>query len=115
MSSPVFVPGVNVFGTTLAFQADQADVVARRRGNNDWQTVLTVDNCVVIESEVGAGANDTQTGLLYVPRGTAVVDFMRFLHNGVWWGVRGPARYNYDHVLTQENFGYVELTIVKGG
>lgn len=112
MTSPVFQPGVNVFGCTLAFQVDHADVASQRRGNHDWQTELTVENCVVLEEGSVGGA---AAGMLYVPRGAAVVDNMRFFYNGVWYGVRGPARYNFDHVLTRENFGYVELTIVKGG
>lgn len=112
MSQPVFAPGVNVFGPTLAFQTDHADVAAQRRGNHDWQLALTVENCVVLED---ASAVPNAAGLLYVPRGVAVVDNMRFFHNGVWYGVRGPARYAFDHALTRENFGYVEFTIVKGG
>lgn len=112
MSQPVFQPGVNVFGTTLTFQTDHADVASQRRGNHDWQDALTVDHCVVLED---SSAVPNAAGLLYFPRGTAVVDNMRFFYNGVWYGTRGPARYNFDHVLTRENFGYVEMTIVKGG
>lgn len=115
MSQPVFAPGENVFGTPLTFQVDHAPVAEQRRGNHDWQDELTLTDCVVIESAPATGAVATQGGLLYVPRGTAVVDNMRFFHKGVWYGVRGPARYDYDHVLTRENFGYVEFTIVKGG
>lgn len=112
---PVFVPGVNLFGWQLTFQVDNAPIREQQRGNHDWQDALTVDHCVVIPDEPAASRVDTQNGKLYVPRGTAVVDDMRFFDKGVWWGVRGPARFDFDHVLTGENYGYVEFTIVKGG
>ena len=114
MSSPVFIPGVNVFGTSLTFQTDQASTAEQQRGNHDWQDELTVAHCVVL-TDPPTAALGLQDGLLYVPRGTEVTDNMRFSHQGVWYGVRGPARFDFNHVLTQEDFGYIELTIVKGG
>ena len=115
MSQPVFAPGVNIFGFPLTFQVDHAPVRDQQRGNNDWQDELTVEHCFVFDDPPAATRVATQDGKLYVPRGVGVVDNMRFFHNGVWWGVRGAARYDFDHGLTQENYGYVEFTIVKGG
>jgi hypothetical protein len=115
MSQPVFMPGVNVAGSTLVLQVDNAPVREQQRGNHDWQDALTLDDCVVLAAEPTTGRVSALEGKLYVPRGSAVTDDMRFFYQGVWWGVRGPARFDFDHVLTGEDFGYVEFTIVKGG
>lgn len=115
MSQPVFVGGVNLYGSTLTFQVDLALAAEQMRGNHDWTDEDTIDDCVVLTNDPAAGAVATQSGLLYVPRGTRLLDNRRFFYQGVWYGVRGAPRYNFNHVLTGEDFGYVEYTIVKGG
>lgn len=119
--TPVFVPGVNVQGETVTFMVDQAPVREQQRGNHDWQPVLTVPNCVVLIDQPTAGLVGTrstvvtQNGLLYAPRGTAITDNMRFWYHGIWFGITTPPRFDFDHVLTGEDFGYAEYTIIKGG
>ena len=53
--------------------------------------------------------------LLYAPGDAGVEDNMRFEFQGLRYGVFGPPRYNYRHGFTQEDFGYIEFTIAKGG
>jgi hypothetical protein len=124
MSQPaVFVPGVNVFGEPITFQRDHAPIRDTQRGNHDWQDEVTIDNCVVLVDQPATGLVGTRTefitqgGALYVPRGPheQLVDNMRFWYLRMWYGLISPPRLDFNHVLTGENWGYVEYTIVKGG
>lgn len=129
MTLPVFQPGVNVHGVTLTFEVDHEPQQSRQRGNHDWQSEMTVADCVPligvanlsVQGRGGGGLSGQipayQAGgaVLMVPRDAGVTADMRFWFQGQWWGTRGDARYDIDHVLTGENFGYVEWTIVKGG
>ena len=132
MSSPaIFVPGVNVFGVTLTFQIDHEPEQSRLRGNHDWRDELTVEHCVPIIGAANANASvqgrvtvgvsgqnppyQAGSSLLYTPRGAGVQTNMRFWFQGIWYGTRGQQRFDLDHVLTGENFGYIEWMIVKGG
>lgn len=120
MTSPVFIPGVNVFGVTLVFQKDHAPTASQQRGNHDWQDEVTVEDCVPaigapLTQTYARGADSTQTGSVFVPRDSGVTDNMRFFYQGTWFGVVGDPQWNYDHALTRENYGYVEFTARKGG
>lgn len=134
MSYPVFAPGVNVHGVTLVFEEDHATEDQKARGNHKWEPaagivnqlprpgrpVGALDHCVPVvdaplAQTLARGTASTQSGSVFVPRGSGVADNMRFFYGGTWYGIVGDARWNYDHALTQENYGYVEFTVRKGG
>ena len=132
----VFVPGVNVFGATILFQEDLADAAAKARGNHDWQPAAGIvcppradgttpapgelDHCVPVvdaplAQTLARGTESTQSGSIFVPRGSGVKDNMRFFYQGTWFGIVGDERWNYDQVLNREDYGYVEFSVRKGG
>jgi hypothetical protein len=121
MSQPVFAPGVNVHGESITFLVDEAPIREQQRGNHKWETALTVENCVVLINTPTTGLVGTRTGiitqegLLYAPRGSAIANNMRFWYRGMWFGIIAPPRFDFDHVLTGENFGYAEYVIIEGG
>lgn len=131
--SAVFVPGVNVVGVSIDFQEDMADDDAKEMGDHDWQPATgivnqqpragradgTLDHCVpVVDAPLAQSLSrgmSTQSGSIFVPRDSGVRDNLRFFYGGTWYGIIGDARWNYEHALTGENFGYVEFTVRKGG
>lgn len=137
MTNPVFMPGVNVFGITITFQEDLASEADKARGNHDWQPAAGVvcpprpqgapgpaagelDHCVLVvdaplAQTLARGTASTQSGSVFVPRNSGVHDNMRFFYHGTWYGVVGDERWDYDHPLTRENYGYVEFSLRKGG
>lgn len=133
MSAPIFIPGVSVFGVTLLFEHDAATDEAKAMGDPDWQPATTIvnqqpragrlpgelDHCVpVVDAPLAQSLSRgmaTQSGSVFVPADSGVADNMRFFYNGTWYGVIGDARWDYNHALTGEDYGYVEFTIRKGG
>lgn len=134
MTLPVFVPGVNVRGVSLLFEEDHATDQEKSRGVHDWgpatgivnqrvrpgRPVGMLDHCVPVvdaplAQTLSRGTQATQSGSVFVPRDSGVKDDMRFYYNGTWYGIVGDERWNYDHALTGENYGYVEFTVRKGG
>jgi len=130
----VFIPGVSVKGVSLAFEEDHATPQQQARGNHDWQAatgivnqkpragrpVGTLDHCVPVvdaplAQTLSRGTASTQSGSVFVPRESGVKDNMRFFYNGTWYGIVADARWDYDHALTGEDYGYVEFTVRKGG
>lgn len=140
MTQPVFVAGVNVFATPIRFQAkSDASGVRAGMGNDAW---ADVNNPLYDpQNEAGLGPKDfpgfvpdlqaplsqslsrggtneaTQSGSLYGPREYAAVikNDWRFLHGTTYWHIVGDANFDMNHPLTNEDFGYVEWTVRKGG
>ena len=137
MSAPIFVPGVNVIGVTLLFERDDAPEAEKARGNHAWVPATEIicpdrppgdpsplagelDHCIPVvdaplAQTLARGTVSTQSGSVFVPRDSGVADNMRFLYQGTWFGIVGDERWNYNHALTGEDFGYVEFTVRKGG
>lgn len=130
----VFVPGVSVLGLPIAFEKDEATEAAKGRGNHDWVPATeivnqfdrpgrpdgTLDHCVPVvdaplAQTLARGTVSTQSGSIFVPRGSGVADGMRFFYHGTWYGIVGDERWDYLHPLTGEDQGYVEFTVRKGG
>jgi len=133
----VFIPGVTVFGVTITFEKDVATPGEKARGNHTWVAADEVtcsprpdgapaplpgeiDHCVPVvdaplAQTLARGTVSTQSGSIFVPRGCGVTDNMRFFYQGTWFGIVGDARWNYNHPLTQEDYGYIEFTVRKGG
>lgn len=130
----VFIPGVSVLGVSIPFEEDLAPEAKRLRGNHDWQPatgivnqfdrpgrpVGTLDHCVPVvdaplAQTLARATVSTQSGSIFVPRGSGVTDSMRFFYHGTWYGIVGDERWDYEHALTGEDYGYVEFTVRKGG
>lgn len=134
MTLPVFVPGVNVKGVSLLFEEDHATDQEKSRSVHKWEPATGIvnqqvragrpvgmlDHCVPVvdaplAQTLARGTASTQSGSVFVPRNSGVKDDMRFFYGGTWYGVVGDERWNYDHALTGEDYGYVEFTVRKGG
>lgn len=130
----VFIPGVSVLGVSIPFEMDMAQEAARLRGNHDWQPATgivnqfpragrpigTLDHCVPVvdaplAQTLARSTQSTQSGSIFVPRGSGVTDNMRFFYHGTWYGIVGDERWDYEHALTGEDYGYVEFSVRKGG
>lgn len=57
----------------------------------------------------------SQSGSVFVPRGSDIANGDRLLYQGRLFVVIGPPQWDMDHPFTGEDFGYVEVKIQWGG
>jgi hypothetical protein len=102
-----------IAGETIVAQRPTSDGL----GNLSWADLTAIDNAVfALESPSSDGDSVyTQTGSLFVPRGSDITNGDRVTFQGRYFVVVGPPAWDMNHPMTGEDFGYVEVRIQWGG
>lgn len=89
-------------------------------GETQWADLNSIDNAVIalstaapVGSEVGKVY--TQSGALFVPRGSDLRNGDRFTYQGKTFGVVGDAQWDMNQPFANSSLGYVEYAIRLGG
>lgn len=102
-------------GITITPQRDTGS-----NGNPNWVNQTPIDNAVFAleaPSEIAseAGTVYTQSGSVFVPRGSDLQDGDRIPHLSKRFRVIGDALWDMNQPFTGSDFGYVEYKIRMGG
>ena len=86
-------------------------------GNLSWVDQSPITNAVFALDAPSADDDSvyTQTGSLFVPRGSDLANGDRVLFESRAFVVIGTPMWDMDHPMTGEDFGYVEVRIQWGG
>lgn len=103
-----------IFGTTIVPQRSTPDEL----GNQAYAPLAEIAGAVFSLSAPSADGNSSlysQSGELYVPRGSDLRNGDRITYQGRTFGIVGEAQWDMDHPLTGEDMGYVVYAIRYGG
>lgn len=102
-----------VAGVTITPQRPTSDGL----GNLSW-----VDRAAITDAVFALGSSSSsgdsvysQTGSLFVPRGSVIANGDRILYQDRTFVVVGEPMWDMEHPFTGDDFGYVEVTIGWGG
>lgn len=102
-----------VLGETITPQRPTSDGL----GNLSWTDLADIDNAV-FALEVSSSNEDSvysQTGSLFVPRGSDITNGDRVPYHGRNFVVVGVPMWDMNHPFTNDDLGYVEVAIQWGG
>jgi hypothetical protein len=102
-------------GITITPQRDTGS-----NGNPHWVDQTPIANAVFalntpVEQAGERGNVYTQTGSVFVPRGSDLQDGDRITHQSKRFRVIGDPQWDMNQPFTGSDFGYVEYTIRMGG
>lgn len=103
-----------VVGVTITPQRPTFDGL----GNPTYAAIGQITNAVFALDAPSADDDSslyTQSGELFVPRGSDLRNGDHVTYQGRTFGVVGEAQWDMDHPFTGEDFGYVAYTIRYGG
>jgi len=110
---------LSVVGVTITPKRD-----AGSGGNPDWQDLPPIPHAVfALTNPARMFAREQpdrpglylQDGSLFVPRGSDLQDGDRVDFQGKSYAIVGDALWDMDHPFTDDDLGYVEFVIRKGG
>uniref|UniRef100_A0AAU8GPZ8 Head-to-tail stopper n=1 Tax=Mycobacterium phage Farewell TaxID=3158893 RepID=A0AAU8GPZ8_9CAUD len=87
-------------------------------GETNWTDLDPIELAIPQLDEARPNTNGegyTQSGTLFVPRGSDLQDGDRFRFQKKTFGVIGDAMWDMNHPLTGDDFGYVYYAIQLGG
>ena len=99
--------------TPLEFQRPAED----RDGNTEWQSLGTIPAVVSFASpgtEIGSGPRYTQSGRVFVPRGTDLMAGDRFSYQGYSYTIAAVVHGDRRHPLSGREFGWMPFTFQGG-
>lgn len=101
------------YASPLPFERSTEDL----DGNTVWSDLDPTPAVVALTTparETGIGPRYTQTGTVYVPRGTDRKAGDRFTYQGHNYTLVGPARGDLDQPFTGDDFGWMAFTFQGG-
>lgn len=102
-----------ISGVTITPQRPTSDGL----GNLSWTNLDAIANAVFALEGPNSDSDSVyaQSGSLFVPRGSDLVNGDRITYQGRTFVVVGEPLWDMNHPMTGEDFGYVEVRIQWGG